>query len=145
MEESPLPNQEGIDNELFEDIKQLKIISLGEGAAVCQVCGRVLREGAAITAYAFRRAESLTFQIGFVMCGDNEHEHPTEYTLGVRELLIAGRIGRCVDIATQSDWPVLLAPEALAVSAAATRTVRDLEHPVSFSDEAIDTDWEVAR
>ena len=66
------------------------------------------------------------FQVGYVVCGDGDHELPEEYTLGVRELVVEGRVGWCSDGATQSSWPVLLDPEVRAVSAAATKSVRKI-------------------
>jgi hypothetical protein len=90
------------------------------------VCGYSLREGDAVVVYAFRPAGEVMFQVGYVVCGDEGHELPTEYTLGVRELLVEGRIGVCSDVATQSSWPVLLDPEVVGVSAAATKSVRKI-------------------
>jgi hypothetical protein len=78
------------------------------------------------------------FQVGHVVCGDEGYELPTEYTLGVRELLVEGRIGVCSDGATQSSWPVLLAPEVLAVSAAATKSVRKIPDGGSPANGASD-------
>jgi len=64
------------------------------------------------------------FQVGHVVCVDEDHGLPEEYTLGVRELVVEGRVGWCSDGATQSSWPVLLDPGVVAVSAAATKSVR---------------------
>jgi hypothetical protein len=50
------------------------------------------------------------------------------FTLGVRELLVEGRVGRCIDTATQSSWPVLLAPDVLAVSHADTTGLHPTDH-----------------
>jgi len=137
---SPLTNQEGVDNHLIEDIHQIKRIALGEGAAACEACGEQLREGTPLVAFAFRPAEQSAFQIGHVKCIGCRHE-PTEYvTLGVRELVLDGRVGTCTDQATQSSWPVLLAPQPRAVSPADTTTVRPLpgttwfRHPITRSD-----------
>jgi 5-methylcytosine-specific restriction endonuclease McrA len=124
MEDSSPDRQEGTDWKIIEEIIQLEKISLGEGAATCQVCGSSLREGEAVVVYVFRPAGEVMFQVGHVVCGDEGHELPTEYTLGVRELLVEGRIGLCSDGATQSSWPVLLDPEVSGVSAAATKSLR---------------------
>ncbi|WP_418284850.1 hypothetical protein [Halorubrum sp. DTA46] len=124
MKRSASTNQEAVDSELIEDIYQIYGNSLGEGAAKCQVCGSPLREGDAVVVYVFRPAGEVMFQVGYVVCGDEEHELPREYTLGVRELVVEGRIGVCSDGAMQSLWPVLLDPDVLAVSAAATKSVR---------------------
>lgn len=112
--------QDVIDNSLTEDISKIQNAALGEVVAVCQVCGAELREGAPVVAYAFRPAGEPTFEIGHVKCADDRHV-PTEcFTLGVRELIVEGRVGICSDQATQSSWPVLLEPQALVVSPEST-------------------------
>ena len=131
MKESKLPAQEATDHNLIEDIKQLNRTALGEGAAVCEACGDKLREGAPIVAFAFRPADQTVFQVGHVKCTGCRHE-PTEYfTLGVREVVVDGHVGTCSDPATQSWWPVLLAPQPRAVSPADTTTVHPL-HGVAW-------------
>ena len=126
MKNSDSKTQEGSDRPLIKVIHQINYISLGEGAATCQVCGSSLREGDTVVVYVFRPAGEVMVQVGYVVCGDEGHELPTEYTLGVRELLVEGRIGVCSDVATQSSWPVLLDPEVVGVSAAATKSVRKI-------------------
>ena len=108
--------QEGSDRSTIEDISNNLQFALGEGPAACQICGRELREGDELTAYAFRAAGNPIFEIGYVMCGDDEHTHPTEFMRGVHELLVTGRIGLCTDVATQSSWLVLIAPEPIVAS-----------------------------
>ncbi|WP_178915469.1 hypothetical protein [Natronomonas gomsonensis] len=126
MEKSNPSKQEVVGDQLIEDISQLKQISLGEGAAACQACGSPLYEGESVVVYVFRPAGEVMFQVGYVVCGDGVHELPEEYTLGVRELVVEGRVGWCSDGATQSSWPVLLDPVVVAVSAAATKSVRKI-------------------
>jgi hypothetical protein len=108
--------QEGSDRSTIEVISNGKQIALGEGPAECQICDRKLREGDELTAYAFRAAGNPIFEIGYVMCADDEHAHPTEFMRGVHELVVTGRIGLCTDVATQSSWLVLLAPEPIVAS-----------------------------
>ncbi|RZV10495.1 hypothetical protein BDK88_1663 [Natrinema hispanicum] len=124
MEESNPINQETVGAQLTEEISQIECVSLGEGAATCLVCGSFLREGETVVAYVFRPAGEVVFQIGHVLCGADRDEYSSVFTLGVRELLVEGRVGWCSDGATQSSWPVLLAPEVLGVSAAATKSIR---------------------
>jgi hypothetical protein len=88
------------------------------------VCGSSLYEGDTVVVYVFRPAGEVMFQVGYVVCGDEEHELPEVFTLGVHELVVEGRVGWCSDGATQSSWPVLLSPEVVAVSAAATKSIR---------------------
>ena len=124
MEKTELTNQETVDNGLIEEIYQLDKISLGEGAAKCLVCGSSFCEGDAVVVYVFRRADETVFQVGYVLCGEDRDGYLSEFTLGVRELLVEGRVGVCTDGATQSSWLVLLAPEILGVSAASTKSIR---------------------
>ncbi len=140
MEDSVTDRQESTDRKIIEDIYQLKRISLGEGAAVCEVCGVKLREGAPLVVFAFRPADHPTYQLGHVKCIDCRHEPSEYFTLGVRELVVDGRLGTCSDPATQSSWPVLLAPQPRAVSPADATTVRPLpgiawvRRPIARSD-----------
>jgi len=138
MQKSNPPKQEVVGDSLAEDISQLQQISLGEGAATCQVCGSPLHEGDAVVVYAFRPTGAVRFQVGHVICGGDQHDHPSEYTLGVRELIVAGRVGRCSDSVTQSSWPVLLAPEVVGVSAAATKSLRRI--PIANPDDKTTTE-----
>ena len=140
MEKSNPSNQETVGDQLIEEISQLVYFALGEGAAVCEACGEELREGASLVVFAFRPADQPAFEIGHVKCTECRHE-PTEYfTLGVREIVLDGRVGTCTDPAIQSSWPVLLAPQPRAVSSPDTTTVQPLpgitwfRHPITRSD-----------
>jgi len=135
------------DDQLIEDINQIE----SEEVAECQVCGEKLREGDGVVAFAFRPADQPAFQVGHTKCTDCRHE-PTEYfTLGVRELVVDGRVGRCSDQATQSSWLVLLAPQPRAVSPVETTTVHPLpgttwfRRPITRSDVYTAADHETAR
>ena len=124
MERSNPSNQEVVGDQLIEDISKIKQIALGEGAAMCQVCGCELREGDDLTAYAFRAAGNPVFEIGYVMCGADEHEHPSVFTRGVHELVVTGRVGLCTDVSMQSSWLVLLEPSPVVVSGALSSSAR---------------------
>ena len=91
---------------------------------VCQVCGAVLSGGSRVSVFVYRRAGEPIFEFGHVICGDYEHELRTHFTLGVRELVVDGRVGRCVDAGSQSSWPVLLDPVVRVVSPMGSRTGR---------------------
>ena len=150
MYDIELAGQE-LDGTLIEDINKIKRAALGEGAAVCEVCDEKLREGERIVVFAFRPVEQPVFQIGHVKCTECRHE-PTEFfTLGVREFVLDGRIGTCTDPATQSSWPVLLAPQPRAVSPADSTTVQPLpgvawfRRPIARSDTFVAADCESAR
>jgi hypothetical protein len=139
IERNP-PRKSSIAIQLIEEISQIQHIALGEGDAACEACGEKLREGAPLVVFAFRPADQPAFEIGHVKCTGCRHE-PTEYfTLGVRGLVLDGRVGTCSDPATQSSWPVLLAPRPRAVSPADTTSVHPLpgtawfRHPIAASD-----------
>jgi len=124
MKESKTEGQEGNDSELIEDINQLKSFALGEGVAACQVCGAELPDGAAVTVFAYRPAGEPSYDLAYVSCGESEHDLLTYFTLGVRDLLVDGHVGRCTDPRTDTSWPVLLAPAIRAVSPADSTTAR---------------------
>ena len=138
MKESELSRQKLADR-LIEDITQINKITLEEGAAICQICGSQRREGDPVTAYAFRPAGTPTFRLGFVTCTDCSPI--TRFTLGVRELVVEGRIGTCTDVATQSSWPVFLAPAPRVVSPAHTTRGFPVAN-VDTEDDDVDTNWE---
>jgi hypothetical protein len=92
MDESAPVGQESIEDRLLEEIYQLIGVSLGEGPATCQMCGSPLREGDAVVVYVFQPAGEVIFQVGYVVCGNEDHGLPEEYTLGVRELVVGGRV-----------------------------------------------------
>ena len=142
MDDSAPVGQESIDDRLLEEIYQLIGVSLGEGAAMCQVCGCDLGEGDDLTAYAFRAAGNPVFEVGFVMCGADEHEHPSVFTRGVHELVVTGRIGLCTDVSTQSSWLVLLEPSPVVTSGASSSAARIVSEDTPRDDDTqnIDTD-----
>lgn len=150
MHHSTPTTQEPIDNHLIEEISQFKQVALGEGGAVCEACGEELREGEPVVVFAFRPVDQLTFEIGHVKCTECRHEPSEFFTLGVREIILDGRIGTCTDPATQSSWPVLLAPQPRAVSPAVATSVRPLpgvawfRHPIERSGTYVAADCESA-
>jgi len=151
MEESTPNRQESTDRKIIEPISQLEKIALGEGAAVCEVCGDELQEGDSLVAFAFRPAEQPAFEVGHVKCVDCRSEPSEFFTLGVCELMLDGRIGTCSDPTTQSSWSVLLAPQPRAVSPAGATSVRPLpgvawfRRPVARSDMFVAADCESGR
>ncbi len=118
--------QETVGEQFIEVIFQVEKYALGEGAAMCQVCGCELREGDGVTAYAFRAAGNRIFEIGYVMCGADVHEHPSVFTRGVHELVVTGRLGLCTDVSTQSSWLVLIEPTPVVVSVASSSPARSV-------------------
>ncbi len=106
---------------LRTDRSHLSRIALDTRDPRCQVCGETLHEGDDITVYAYRPAGEPTYEIGYLMCGHDIHEHPTVFTRGVRELVVTGHIGSCANTRTQSTTWILLEP-TIVVTSATTHT-----------------------
>ena len=109
------------------DRHRLTRIGLDTERPLCQVCGHPLHEGDDITAYAYRAAGEPAYAIGYIMCGSDVHEHPTVFTRGVREYVLTGHIGTCVNTRAQSTTYVLLDPTTVVTSA--TTTTEPHVHP----------------
>lgn len=104
------------DDSLIEAIKQLERAGFGAGAATCQVCGTPLCEGECVAVYAFRPVSQLLYSVGYALCHEHWDEYSRVWTLGVREVVVRGRVGRVVDQARQSSCRVVLDPRPVAVS-----------------------------
>jgi hypothetical protein len=120
MEKSTSTVEDGTDEQLIEDIYQINRIALGEGTVACQVCGTQLTGGSPVSVYAYRPVGESTFEIGHVVCDDG-HDLTTHFAVGVRELIVDGRVGLCSDVATGACWPVLLDPSVRVVSTMESR------------------------
>ena len=107
-----------------ETIASLGQLSLASTSGACQHCGRSFAEGDEVVAYVHKPADQPTHEVGHCVCAHREHRQQEMFTLGVHELLVAGRIGIASDAATQSTWPILVEPVPLGVSAPATTTIR---------------------
>jgi len=118
MKESKMSNQERIDRILIEDIQQIK--------SICQVCGERLRAGKRVVAYVFRPCPHAVWMAGQVRCENHSLSLESMATLGVCEVVVSGRVGRCVDQAYQSEWPVLLDPAVKSVSPRETTAAFDV-------------------
>ncbi|WP_435186934.1 hypothetical protein [Halobellus sp. EA9] len=126
MEKRDSNQQESIDSPNIEDVNQLKLAALGAGAAVCQRCGKPLQGGEHVFAYVFRRCPHAAWLAGQTRCADHSLELDTLASLGVREYIVSGRIGHCIDHVLQREFPVLLAPKLEATSPRDTETAFDL-------------------
>jgi len=141
MEKSNPSNQESVGDQIIEHTSKLECFSFGEGVAVCEVCGDELREGASVVVFAFRPVEQPAFEVGHVKCVECRHEPSEYFTLGVREVVLDGRVGTCTDPATQPR----------AVSPPNATTVRPLpgvsclHRPVARSDAFVAADCESTR
>lgn len=112
MRQSEGRKQECIDQELIEAIIQLEFKGLG----ACQGCGKRLLEGSRVEFLAFRPSGSGVWQAGQARCSDCPITLDSLATLGVRELVVEGRVARCVDQANQRSWRVVIDPETRSIS-----------------------------
>ena len=121
------------DAQLITTISELDHVSLAETNTECQHCGRSLTEGDDVVVYISKPADGRTYHVSDCVCARPDHRQREVFTLGVRELLVVGRIGTAAAAATQSTWPILVDPVPVAASAAATTTLRWLpvETPVA--------------
>jgi hypothetical protein len=111
--------------ELVEAVATLHQTTLADDQLSCQVCNESINEGDEVICHLQSPAEQNRYEIKQTRCTD--HDDLTELlTLGVDELVIDGRVGRCSDQATQQSWPVLLVPQLRVVSAAATTTACEI-------------------
>lgn len=118
--------QESIDSQLIEDISQILCVALGAGVAVCQECGKRFHGGEHVSVYVFRRCPHAAWLAGQTRCSTHPLSLDTLASLGVRECVVSGRVGHCIDHTLQREWPVLLTPELEAVSPRDTETASDL-------------------
>ena len=115
MVQSQSAEQEVDGEKLIEEINQLQFIAPVEGSVICQACGKHLREGTTVTAYAYRHSHH-GWTLGQTRCGDHALCLPRHATLGVHECLLSGRIARVVDQATQQSYLIILSPTVDAVA-----------------------------
>mgnify|MGYP006278079961 FL=1 len=119
--------------------RHLDQLSLASTSGACQHCGRSFTEGDEIVAYVHKPADQRTHEVGHCVCAHTEHRQQEVFTLGVHELLVAGRIGTAADTATQSTWSILVDPVPLAVSAPATTTIRWLPPETPLAEQVTPT------
>jgi hypothetical protein len=109
----------------IEDINKLLGVALGEGVGSCHVCGQDMAEGLEVGVVVFRRAGSPAFDVQYVLCSEHLDEYSNEFTLGVREVVVRGRLGLCS--ADESVLcPVVVSPSIVGVSEASTTSMREV-------------------
>ena len=144
-----LSNRTGLENSgtstpFSQVLSHLQIASPANGDPMCQACGEAIREGDPVTLYLSRPAGYFSYTVDQCRCSDHNEDLTSLFTLGVRELIVDGRVGQCRDHATQQAWPVLLAPSVRLISSPDTtsgRVVSEHEqtHP-NDSDQDRNTD-----
>ena len=127
------------DTDLQQVLSHLRVESPANGDPMCQACGEAIREGDPVTLYLSRPAGHSTYTIDQCRCSDHNDDLTSLFTLGVRELVVDGRVGQCRDHATQQTWPVLLAPSVRLISAPDTTSGRVVSNDdLSSSDSELD-------
>ena len=122
------------DQELVEAVATLHQTTLADDQLSCQVCNESINEGDKVICHLQSPAEQNRYEITQTRCTDHD-DLAGLLTLGVDELVIDGRVGRCSDQATQQSWPILLSPQLQLVSSASTTTAREITaHPANRDD-----------
>lgn len=83
-------------------------LSSGNENCECTSCARILREGEQVRVYAARPEGDSEWRLDRIYCRDCTPTQITAPTLGVTELLLHGRIGRLMDVSTQSGQQAFL-------------------------------------
>ena len=135
MDKSIPQAQGSTDKQLIEYISQIQYIALGKGAATCHVCGARILPGRTVAVYVYRPAGASQYRRGACYCATHNDEH-TDFRRGRRELVVIGRVGTCTDQARQTSWPVLLAPELVAVN---KKCSADANAPTPIPEDARET------
>jgi len=135
----------GTNTRLSQVLSHLQIASPANGDPTCQACGEAIVEGGPVTPYLSRPAGHSSYTVDQCRCSDHNEDLTSLFTLGVRELVVDGRVGQCRDHATQQAWPILLAPSVRLISAADTTSGRIVSshkqpHPNSYKQQGQATD-----
>ena len=116
----------GTTAQLEQALSNLQLTTDAEDDPLCMVCGSRIGVNDEITLYLYRPVETDGYAIGQYRCKNDNEDLVNLFTLGVDELVIDGRVGRCSDQATQQSWPVLLSPQLRLVSSASTTTGQEI-------------------
>jgi hypothetical protein len=114
----------GTNTQLNQALSHLRVESPANGNPMCQACGEAIVEGDPVTLYLSQPAGQSGYTVDQCRCSDHNKGLTSLFTLGVRELVVDGRVGQCRDHATQQAWPVLLAPSVRLISAQDTTSGR---------------------
>ena len=122
MQEKKPAGLENSGTNTHQQVSHLHRLSLGD--PVCQVCEASLTEGDQLTLYLYKPAGQSMYSVGQCRCHSHDDNLTSLFTLGVRELIVTGRVGLRRDHATDQTWPVLVSPTVRVISASDTTTGR---------------------
>lgn len=114
----------GTDTQRRQVLSHLHIEPLGEGDSICQTCGEAITTGDPVTLYLYRPAGHSGYTIGQCRCSGHNDTLTSLFTLGVREIIVDGRIGHYRSHDTDQTQSVLVAPSVRLISAPDTKSGR---------------------
>ena len=132
-------DQDCNDQSLMESPNSIHHLTLADSPLNCPVCDESLTDGDEILCHLQCPAGQTGYDIAQIRCLAHSDDIESLLTLSTDELLVAGRIGRCSDQATQQSWPILLAPELQVVSPAATATGKRVSTQSNGDDDPADS------
>ena len=125
----------GTSTQYRQSLTHLQIAPSANGDPTCQVCGDTITDGEAVTLYLSRPAGRAGYTVDQCRCSEHNEDLTSLFTLGVRELVIDGRIGHYHSHDTQRNCPVLLTPSIRVISSPDTKTGRVVgDHTETYSD-----------
>lgn len=124
----------GTDVQLSQELSHLEIPSPNDGNPACQVCGERITEGESVTLYLSRTPGRARYSIGQCRCADHNEDLTAQFTLGVREVIVDGRVGHCRHHDKNQTQLILVALAVRLISAPDTTSGRvvgdaDRTHP----------------
>ena len=103
-------------------LDHLHRLSLGD--SICQVCEASLTAGDQLTVYLYKLDGSSRYTVGQYRCRSHNDDLTSLFSLGVRELIVTGRVGHRQDHTTDQTCAVLVSPTVRVISASDTTTGR---------------------
>lgn len=102
--------QDSVAEQLRETAKRLNLLTLSEATPTCHICERHIAEGQSITVYLTQSPDGRGYSVNEVRCETHNTDMDNLFSIGTRELIVGGRVGRCRDQGTQTSWHILIAP-----------------------------------
>lgn len=114
----------GTNTQYRQSLIHLQIAPFSNGYPRCQSCGDTLAGGESVTLYLSRPVGRPGYTVDQCRCSEHNDDLTALFTLGVRELVIDGRIGQYHPQDAQQDCPELLSLSVRLVSSPDTKSGR---------------------